>query len=198
MSNNNRQRAIAGISRLAENKAKEWKALDSESYPCSIVSISDNGAMVTVKIELEDLQLPEIEMPVFMFGKVRFPIAIGDKGIARASNRYLGGVSGLGGGTANDTIIGNLTGYQFEPISNTDWIQVKTEFLTVLTDISDNVYRFTATRLHDKSADIIAKINELVVGLNTTNATINALHDTALKVDYQILPPVDTNLTEDN
>ena len=198
MSENSRQRAIAGLSRLAENKAKEQKALDSESLPCSIVSISDNGAIVKVKFELEDKQLPEVEMPVLMFDKVRFPIKKGDKGVARASNRYLGGVSGLGGGTANSAIIGNLTGLVFEPISNTEWVQVKTEYLTVLTDISDNDYRFTATRLHDKSADIIAKINELIIGLNTTNATINALHDTALRVDYQILPVVETNLTEDN
>ena len=198
MSHNNRQRAIAGFSRLVENKAKENKALDSESLPCSIVSISDNWAMVRVKFELEDKQLPEVEMPVFMFGKVRFPIAVGDKGVARASNRYLGGVSGLGGGTANSAIIGNLTGLVYEPISNTEWVQVKTEYLTVLTDISDNVYRFTATRLHDKSADMIAKINELVAGLNTTNTTINALHDASLKTNYQALPVTETNLTEDN
>lgn len=195
---NNRQRPLSGLSRLAENKAKTEKLLDAESYPCSIVAISENGAMVTVKFELEDLQLPEIEMPVFMFDKVRFPIAVGDKGVARASNRYLGGVSGLGGGTANNAVIGNLTGLVYEPISNTEWVQVNTDYLTVLTDISDNVYRTTISRLHDKSADIIAKINELVTGLNETNEVVNAHVGSSLKVDYEELPEVETNLTEDN
>lgn len=63
-------------------------------------------------------------MPVATSEYARVPLQVGDKGFAIAADAYLGGNSGLGGGTADLTRRGNLTPLVFCPIGNTAWFSV--------------------------------------------------------------------------
>lgn len=193
---NTKERFDVGLQRTINDLSENRFALESDDLPCSIVSIDDNRAFVTVKFELADKTLPQIKMPVVMAKLVRFPLKIGDKGVARSSNKYLGGVSGLGGGTANYSLVGNLTGLAFEPLGNTEWVSVDPEFFTVLTKISDNKHLTTPTRIHDKSADIIAMIKKIIEVLNTNSSVTNEHIPSTIPIIIDTLDATETNLAE--
>lgn len=197
-SQNQRQRFGRAIITVASNEAASRDNLHSETRPCSIVEIKERGALVTVKFEQQGINLPQQTIPVIMHELCRMPLKVGDTGIALSCNRYLGGISGQGGGVADDRLIGNLAAYMFVPVSFTEWLAVNTDYLTVLTDISDNVYRTTPTRIFEKNSIIIEKINELALGLNATNLVVNAEHDSALRVDFLPLSTITDNPAQEN
>lgn len=82
-----------------------------KSLPCTIVSVDATGTVVTVNIEVQDpiQQYPQITCPVLYPKYVRYPLKKGDPGLLVPSDVYLGGVSGLGGGTATLAPQGNLS-----------------------------------------------------------------------------------------
>ena len=178
--------------------AKDYNDLDHElhgqSLPCSIVAIDGkktinegekvNCSIVTVKFEVEGVTLPQVTMPVALSAYFHPAITIGDKGMARKSSVTLNGINGLGVGTANLAVTSNLDGMVFEPTGNNGFDKTRSDMLTALKPISDNAFNFTATRLHDKSALSIAKINEIAGILNSHAGSSIALL------------PDDTNLTE--
>ncbi|MBR8141223.1 hypothetical protein KDW46_02470 [Burkholderia vietnamiensis] len=87
------------------------------ALPCSVVAVS--GAIVTVKFEMEGTwTLPEVTIPKAESPWIRMPTQIGDKGVTMPADAYLGGVSGLGGGTSDFRRRGNLTALVFVPVSN--------------------------------------------------------------------------------
>lgn len=58
-----------------------------------------------------------------MFGPeyVRYPIVVGCKGVVFPADAYLGGVSGIGGGTADLALPANLSALVFFPVGNSGW-----------------------------------------------------------------------------
>lgn len=90
--------------------------------PASVVAVVSSG-IVTVKFELTGIvyTLPQITVPILGSEYVRLPIQQGMKGWVMSADAYLGGMSGLGGGTANLTRRGNLSALVFSPIGNSNW-----------------------------------------------------------------------------
>ena len=80
-----------------------------------------NGSIVTVSFQVQGVQLPQVTMPVFGPEYIRYPIQVGDKGVCFAADTYLGGMSGLGTGTADMRRRGNLSTLVFFPIGNKNW-----------------------------------------------------------------------------
>lgn len=117
------------------NQAATKRALDAiqgtgRALPCSVVS--GNGTFVVVKFEAELGQtLPQVRVPVLTSEYFRAPIAAGCKGLVISSDYYLGGVSGLGGGVANDTRQSNLGALVFAPIGTTAFPAVPDGFAVV-------------------------------------------------------------------
>src|SRR5271157_5547466 len=66
--------------------------------PCSVIAVT--GAIVTVKFEVTaaPFTFPKVTMPVFGPEYIRYPIQIGDKGMAVSADVYIGQMSGLGNG----------------------------------------------------------------------------------------------------
>ena len=60
-------------------------------------------------------------MPVMWAEYIRIPVQAGMLGWLLSSDVYLGGVSGLGGGTADLTRRPNLSNLVFSPIGNKNW-----------------------------------------------------------------------------
>jgi hypothetical protein len=90
-----------------------------------------DGAIVTVSFDVTGLTLPLVQMPVAESAYVRLPIQVGDKGVAIPATWYLGGVSGLGGGTADTTQRGNLATLVWFPVGNQGWPSVNPNALVL-------------------------------------------------------------------
>ena len=104
------------LNRVAIIRAQEEIDRRGKSLPCHVVAVS--GSIVTVAFDLIGVTMPQITIPKAENPYFRQPTQVGDLGITKACDVYLGGVSGLGGGTADTTIRGNLATLYFEPISN--------------------------------------------------------------------------------
>lgn len=87
--------------------------------PGHVVSV--DGAIVTVAFDVEGITLPQVTMAAQMSKYMRAPIQAGDLGYATTADAYLGGVTGLGGGTADSTQRGNLSMLVWVPVSNKGW-----------------------------------------------------------------------------
>ena len=94
-----------------------------KSLPCSVVAVSANGAIVTVKFELANIPftLPQVTVPVETSVYRREPIQVGDLGRLKAADARLGGVSGLGTGTPDLTPPTNLGALVWAPVGNKNW-----------------------------------------------------------------------------
>ena len=112
---------VRSLNRFAENKIADAIAQLGKSLPCSIVST--NGWIVTVKFELTNIPftLPNVTVPVAYPEYCFIPFQAGDKGEVMTADAYLGGISGLGDGTADLSQLANLSNLVFVPVGNKSW-----------------------------------------------------------------------------
>jgi hypothetical protein len=103
---------------LAINRAAQEIQKQGHALPCRVVAV--NGAIVTVEFEVDTAPwtLPQITIPKAESPWIRMPTQMGDKGVTMPADVYLGGISGLGGGTADMRKRGNLSALVFVPVSN--------------------------------------------------------------------------------
>ena len=107
------------IKRAAEAINRLGKAL-----PCQVVAIK--GSIVTVSFEISGETLPNVTIPKGEGQWIRSPTQKGDYGLTMPADVYLGGISGLGGGTANTIRRGNLTALQWIPTAAVSFPGVNT------------------------------------------------------------------------
>ena len=93
-----------------------------KALPCSVVEVVSSG-IVTVSFEIagSPYTLPNVTIPIFGSTYIRYPIHVGDLGVAFAADARLGGVSGLGGGVAGLVTPGNLTALMFAWCGSSKW-----------------------------------------------------------------------------
>lgn len=104
--------------------------LTGRALPAQVVAV--NGAIMTVKFLIKSLfTIPQIDCPLFGPEYIRYPIKPGDMGCVFPSDYYLGGVSGLGGGTADLVDPGNLSALVFFPVGNKTWFDVDPDVVTI-------------------------------------------------------------------
>ncbi len=119
------------LNQFVDGKTSTALSLFTKQLPCHVVKVV-SSQIVTVAFDVKtDYTLPQVTMPVATSEYVRLPIQVGDKGYAKGSDAYLGGVTGLGGGTADMTRRGNLTSLCFQPLGNTSWTKVDDNALTM-------------------------------------------------------------------
>lgn len=121
MSNNAQKTPFArSMGIFGQRKALEEVRKLGRAAPGHVVSV--NGPIVTVQFDVAEITLPgPIPMPVFGSKRIRDSIQIGELGVAIPADYYLGGVSGLGGGTADNTLQGNLSALIWFPVGNKNW-----------------------------------------------------------------------------
>lgn len=107
------------LNRWGQRKALEAIERTGLALPGAIQAVS--GSIVTINFEVDGLTLPLTKMPVAMSRYARLPIQVGDLGMAMPSDYYLGGISGLGGGTADTTQPGNLSALVWVPVANSNF-----------------------------------------------------------------------------
>jgi hypothetical protein len=113
---------VYSSSRASINRIKQAIDVLGQSLPATVAKVISSGI---VQVNFEVMQSPftlsQVIVPVHMSEYVRLPIQVGCKGYVNTADYYLGGMSGLGGGTADLTQRGNLTTLVFAPIGNTGW-----------------------------------------------------------------------------
>ena len=123
MSDNSQKTPLARtLNQFAERKTRGIIDLLGKALPASVVAIPTAGVpIVTVKFELTNIPytLPQVTVPLAGSEYIRLPIQVGCKGMVLPAGAYLGGVSGLGGGTADLSQRANLSTLVFFPIGNT-------------------------------------------------------------------------------
>lgn len=131
MSSDKKLNFAGNMNSFADNKIASASQMAGKILPASVVSRSGN--MITVQVLLRDTPyvIPHLTVPLFGPEYIRYPMQLGDKGILIPADTYIGGVSGLGGGTANLTTPANLSALTFLPISNTEWESVDPSVLTL-------------------------------------------------------------------
>lgn len=99
-------------------RAQQAIKATGRALACRVVSVS--GAIVTVAFEVNaaPFTLPNVTIPKAESQWIRMPTQAGDFGWTVPADCYLGGVSGLGGGTATLANPGNFGALVFVPISN--------------------------------------------------------------------------------
>jgi hypothetical protein len=106
------------LNQVAVNRASQAIEGLGRALPCRVTAVS--GAIVTVEFEVDTAPwvLQPITIPKAESNWLRMPTQIGDLGVTAPADLYLGGISGLGGGTADMRKRGNLSTLYFVPISN--------------------------------------------------------------------------------
>lgn len=111
---------VWGYEKATKGRTQDRHQLQPKLIPVTVTRV--NGETITVKADMQgNFTIPEIEIPQSYSAWIRQPTQVGDKGLALASDFYLGGQSDLGGGTSNFYPRGNLTSLTFIPISQTDF-----------------------------------------------------------------------------
>jgi hypothetical protein len=121
----NAQKTPFGVSmnRFATEKTKKAIQVLGKSLPATVVAV--RGAIVQVQFEVQSsFTLNNVTIPLIGCEYARPPIQKGCKGFVIAADAYIGGMSGIGGGTADLTPQFNLTALVFAPIGNTGWTVV--------------------------------------------------------------------------
>lgn len=107
------------LNRFAERKVIDAIVQTGRSIPGHVIAVS--GSIVTVNFDIEGDPLPQVTMPLAGAEYARWPIQENDRGLALPSDVYLGGVSGLGGGTADGSQLANLSTMVWLPLGNKEW-----------------------------------------------------------------------------
>lgn len=126
-----KQPPTKSLNKFASKKISDAYQLTGKALPCTVVKVA--GAIVTVSFDVDAApwSLPQITVPVASPIYIRLPIQKGDRGGVIPFDVYLGGASGLGGGTANLSQRANLSTGLFVPIGSALWAAVNANILVL-------------------------------------------------------------------
>lgn len=112
-----------GLENAIQRKVLDAIALQGKGLPAAVVSVSNNGWIVTVSfaVNAAPYTLPKVQCGVGMSKYAREPLQPGDQGLVVPADVTMGGVNGLGSGTADLTQPGNLSALTFIPCSNANF-----------------------------------------------------------------------------
>lgn len=109
------------LQKLGRAKAQDAVQALGKGYPCTVAKVSGPGiVVVNFAVASSPTALPQIEMPVCKFPFIKFPIAVGNIGVALSADLRTGNLTGLGLRVPNlqDTV-GNLSAMTFFPLGAT-------------------------------------------------------------------------------
>ena len=122
--------------------------------------VSRQGAIVTASfLVTSPYTLPNVTVPLIGSEYVRLPIQPGCLGWVMSADTYLGGVSGLGGGTASLTPWGNLSMLVFSPIGNKNWSASDDDNAVVIYGPDGVILRDSQSRIKMKLQPSAAEID---------------------------------------
>ncbi len=129
MADNSRKTSLAhSLNSLAMRRANDAIQILGKTLPARVVSVQGQIATVAFELDTAPFTLPNVQVPISTSKYDWIPYQKDDKGLLVPSDVYLGGISGLGGGTADYPQRGNLSTLQFHPTSNKEWSDSDSNF----------------------------------------------------------------------
>lgn len=122
MADNSQKTPLArSLNLFAEKKVLDAISLLGKALPCHVVAVA--GQIVTVAFDVANVPftIPTVKMPIDTWIYDWIPVQVGTRGLTVPSDVYLGGASGLGGGTADLSTRANLSTLSFVPVANASW-----------------------------------------------------------------------------
>jgi hypothetical protein len=183
MSNAQKTPLALGLNNIAQRRATDAVQQLGKGLPCHVVAVS--GAIITVQFDISGpWSLPQRPIPLFGPEYIRYPIKVGDLGVAISLDVRIGGNDGLGAGTAApaDQVMANLSNLVFLPIANTAWSSVNPNAVTVygpagvvLQDTDSNsIFTLTPTSITMVSPNgITATVGGTVLSLTTAGWSLS-------------------------
>lgn len=112
------------LNQVAITRAQQAMKSQGRALPCRVTNVI--GKIVTVEFEMDTAPwtLPPITIPKAESPYFTDPTQVGDTGITVPADAYLGGISGLGGGTADFRNRGNLTSLVFLPTGTKSFLPI--------------------------------------------------------------------------
>jgi hypothetical protein len=118
------------LNRWATQTALNEIEKTGKSLPGKVTAV--NGAIVTISFLVDDATLPVVQMPLIGPEYIRYPIQVGDKGVAVAIDTSLALICGLGTQPATlEFLQGNLSTLFWVPIGSKNWSAVDPNALTL-------------------------------------------------------------------
>lgn len=156
------------LNQLAIKKARQQIENTGNCLPCRVTAV--NGSIVTVEFEVQsEWTLPPVTIPKAESPWIRNPTQVGDKGITEPADVYLGGISGLGGGTADFSQVGNLSALVFVPVSNSGSPPIDQNAAQIQGPNGAIIQTTSGT-----TSKIVTNENGTTITFGTTSLTINA------------------------
>lgn len=123
MSDNSQKTPLAqSLNKFGAAKARDAVQMLGKGLPCTVAQVIGPGVvLVNFAVATTPFTLPQIRMPVNKPTYIKYPIQVGDIGVALSADIRTGGITGLGGGTPNlqDTV-GNLAAMAFHWLGHAD------------------------------------------------------------------------------
>ncbi len=113
---------VRSLALMGVNQFEGGQQLLGKAAPATLISLSANKTIATVKVEIDSVYtIPAITCPVFGPQFIRYPLPAGTKGFLVPADFYMGGMTGLGAGTATLTRQANLAACSFFPVGNSEF-----------------------------------------------------------------------------
>lgn len=161
------------LNRLSVSRAQDAIKLTGRALPARLVSRV--GMIVTVAFEVtSNYTLPEVTIPLAGSEYAREPLQVGCQGVVIPADVYLGGISGLGGGTAGLAQPGNLTALVFQPVGNTAFQSVDPDVYTIYGPAGVTLRDSTAASLIELTpTSITLSVGGHSIIINSSGVTID-------------------------
>lgn len=118
MSGNVQKTPLArSLPNIGAKRANDLGQTEPKSFPVTVKSVDGHLLTVTINVNGDEVQIPDITIPQTHSQWIREPTQVGDQGMITIPDGYMGGVSGLGGGTADLYPRANLTNAHYQPTS---------------------------------------------------------------------------------
>lgn len=128
---------VQSLNKFTAGKANDALQTLGKGLPCTVHSV-DGPGVVTVNFEVASspASLPRLQIPVNKPRYIKYPIQVGDIGVAISGDLRTGGLTGLGAGTPSlqDTV-GNLSALTFFWLGHADEAFVDPEALDLYGNI---------------------------------------------------------------
>lgn len=154
MASNVLKRPLAdSLNSLTRQNATDQLAKLGFALPCQVTDVNGSIVDVSFLVNIPGVALPTITVPVLGPEWIRYPIQRGDLGFTIPGSAYLGGVSGLGGGTAGPWQPANMSALVFAPVGNANWsapldggkLQLYGKTGVIIESVSGGHYKITVT-----------------------------------------------------
>lgn len=125
------------LQKLGRAKANDAVQMLGKGLPCTVAAVLGPGIITAnFSVATAPAALPQMTMPVCKFSFIRFPIQVGNIGVALSADLRTGGLTGLGTGTPNlqDTVA-NLSALTFFPLGSTSEAFIDADALDLYSNI---------------------------------------------------------------